>query len=143
MMIDIPQDLARQLEQLADAKGATVETLLRSWLESQSPKEPSLTLQDLARNAKKAGINNANYQECQPSAATDSADRGSAREREESCNAKSDECEMQYPPGSLARFAQLAQRAGLSTKEPVDTSARSREILNAEFADFVDRRLRR
>lgn len=85
MMIDIPQDLALQLEQLADAKGYSVETLLRSWVAGQKPKEPSLTLQDLARNAKKAGI-------------------------------KSD--------------------------KPVNTAARSREILQDEFADWVDRRIR-
>jgi len=51
--------------------------------------------------------------------------------------------EKEYPPGSLARFAQVAIKAGVASKEKVDTSARSREILNSEFADFIDRRIRR
>ncbi|MDE2820920.1 MAG: hypothetical protein OXN94_04295 [Chloroflexota bacterium] len=85
MMIDIPQDLALRLEDLAETKGSTVEELLRTWLDGQEAKKPQLTMQDLARNAREAGL-------------------------------KSD--------------------------KPVDTSERSREILNAEFANWVDRRIR-
>ena len=85
MIIDIPEDIALRLEELAETKGSTIEELLRAWLDGQVPKKPQLTLQDLARNARKAGL-------------------------------KSD--------------------------KPVDTSERSREILNAEFADWVDRRIR-
>ncbi|MCY4072913.1 MAG: hypothetical protein OXG60_16595 [Chloroflexi bacterium] len=85
MIIDIPDDIALRLEELAEAKGSTIEELLRTWLDGQKPKKPQLTMQDLARNARKAGL-------------------------------KSD--------------------------KPVDTSERSREILNAEFADWIDRRIR-
>ncbi len=86
MTIDIPQDLALRLEELAHEQGSTVEDFLRNLLDRQVPKKPQLTLQDLARNAREAGL-------------------------------KSD--------------------------KPVDTSERSREILNAEFADWVDRRTRK
>ncbi len=78
MVIDIPQDLALRLEELADEQGSSVEELLRNWLDGGVPKKPHLTLQDLARNAREAG---------------------------------------------------------LKSEKPVDTSTRSREILNAEFTD--------
>jgi len=39
-----------------------------------------------------------------------------------------------------ADFARNAKAAGLASPEPVDTSARSREILNTEFADYLDER---
>ena len=54
-----------------------------------------------------------------------------------------DELARKYPPGSLGRFAQLALKSGLASENFVDTSARSREILTAEFANHIDRRIRR
>ncbi|MDE2777873.1 MAG: hypothetical protein OXI77_18250 [Chloroflexota bacterium] len=39
-----------------------------------------------------------------------------------------------------ADFARNAKAAGLSSPHPVDTSERSREILNTEFADYLKRR---
>ena len=45
-------------------------------------------------------------------------------------------------PATLADLARSARALGLATKEPVNTAERSREILNAEFADWVDRRVR-
>ena len=54
-----------------------------------------------------------------------------------------DELTREYPPGSLGRFAQLALKSGLASGEFLDTSARSREILTAEFANHIDRRIRR
>ena len=39
-----------------------------------------------------------------------------------------------------ADFARNAIAAGLASPEPVDTSARSREILNTEYADYLKRR---
>ena len=44
------------------------------------------------------------------------------------------------PPGSLAEMAQNAREAGLASGESVDTAERSREILNAEYADYLKRR---
>ena len=54
-----------------------------------------------------------------------------------------DELAREYPPGSLGRFAQLALKSGMASKDSVDTSALSREILTAEFANHIDRRSRR
>ena len=42
-----------------------------------------------------------------------------------------------------ADFAKNAKAAGLASPDPVDTSARSREILNTEFADYLKRRANR
>ncbi|MCY3781761.1 MAG: hypothetical protein OXG78_15715 [Chloroflexi bacterium] len=36
-----------------------------------------------------------------------------------------------------ADFARNAKAAGLASPEPVDSSARSREILNTEYADYL------
>ncbi len=41
---------------------------------------------------------------------------------------------------TLADLAEMAAKAGLSTAEPVDTSERSREILNTEYADYLKQR---
>jgi hypothetical protein len=49
--------------------------------------------------------------------------------------------EPEVPPGSLAALARNAREAGLSTPGPVDTSARSREILDTEYADSLLKRL--
>ncbi len=45
------------------------------------------------------------------------------------------------PPGSLAALAENARRANLGSisSQKTDTSARSREILNAEFAEYIRR----
>ena len=47
------------------------------------------------------------------------------------------------PRATTADFAQNALAAGLSSPHPVDTAARSREILNTEFADYLKRRANR
>ena len=43
---------------------------------------------------------------------------------------------------TLADLARVALEADLSTDEPVDTAARSREILQTEFADYLKQRPR-
>ena len=56
MIIDIPQDLALRIEELAEEQGSTVEDLLRGLVDRQMVNKPQLTLQDLARNAREAGL---------------------------------------------------------------------------------------
>ena len=113
MIIDIPLELAEQLQDAARRRGTSVEKLL---------------VELLAEHPPAAGID-----------VSDHSSAILATEGEEPLSVAKDE--FKYPPGTLARFAEVAQRAGLATKEPVDTSERSREILNAEFADYVDRRI--
>ena len=91
MTIDIPQDVALRLEELAKRKDADIGDLLRDWLERyeaehENDDKPWATLADLARHAKSAG---------------------------------------------------------LSSPKPVNTAGRSREILNTEFADYLNARIDR
>ncbi len=52
-----------------------------------------------------------------------------------------DDCAVkQKGRATTTDFARNALSAGLSSPHPVDTSERSREILNAEFADYLKRR---
>ena len=41
---------------------------------------------------------------------------------------------------TLADLAEIALSAGLSSDKPVDTAARSREILQTEYAEYLHRR---
>ncbi len=91
MTIDIPQDVALRLEELAKRKDADIGDLLRDWLERYEAERENddkqwATLADLARHAK---------------------------------------------------------AAGLSSPKPVNTAGRSREILNTEFADYLNGRIDR
>ncbi|MCY4536851.1 MAG: hypothetical protein OXE52_01330 [Chloroflexi bacterium] len=117
MMIDIPQELVEQLQDAAKRRGMTVETLLGELLSEHAP----ATVMFMSGHSSAM----------------------SAAEGEGPPSEVQDEYKFKYPPGTLARFAEVARQAGLASKEPVDTSARSREILNAEFADYIDRRIRR
>ena len=42
---------------------------------------------------------------------------------------------------TLADMAENARQAGIASAGPVDTSARSREILSTEYADYLKRRI--
>ncbi len=86
MLINIPEDVARRLEKLAQEEGSSVGDLLKTLLNRYAPDSP---------------------------------------------------------PGSLAEMARNAREAGLASAEPVDTAVRSREILNAEYADYLKRRMDR
>ncbi len=91
MTIDIPEDVALRLEEMAKRNDAEVADLLRDLLERY----------EYERDAK---------------------DKRRA---------------------TGADFARNAKAAGLASPKPVDTSARSREILNTEFADYLKRRANR
>ena len=117
MIMDIPQELVERLQDVAQRRGTTADKLLSELISEHLPT---------------TGI--------------DASDQGSAllaAEGEGPPSEVQDEHKFKYPPGTLARFAEVAQQAGLASKETVDTSVRSREILNAEFADYIDRRIRR
>jgi hypothetical protein len=88
MTIEIPQDIALRLEELANQQNAEIGDLLREWLERY----------------------------------------------------ESEHAGKQRRWATGADFARNAKAAGLASPEPVDTSARSREILNTEFADYLKRR---
>ena len=116
-MVDIPNELLERLHDVADQRGMSIETLLNQFLSQHQ----SATVVDLGHcDAEKTDTENA----------------------KSICKAR-DQAEPVYPPGSLARFTQLAVQAGMASNVKVDTSARSREILSNEFADHIDRRIRK
>ena len=60
---------------------------------------------------------------------------------EELLRAMLDRYDIKRDGATLADLARVALEANLSSEHPVDTSARSREILNTEYADYLKRRL--
>ena len=55
-------------------------------------------------------------------------------------SAMQEELENETPYATLADMAANAAKAGLRTPHPVDTAARSREILETEYQECVTRR---
>ncbi|MCY4540103.1 MAG: ribbon-helix-helix protein, CopG family [Chloroflexi bacterium] len=88
MTIDIPEDVAQRLEQLAEKHDTDLGDLLRDMIERYA--------------------------------------------KERTANDK--------PWATLADLARNAEEAGLASPHSVNTAARSREILNAEYADYLKRR---
>ncbi len=56
MLINLPEDIARKLEQLAQQQGASVAELLDDLLKRYAQDSAGATLADLARNAQQAGL---------------------------------------------------------------------------------------
>ena len=146
MNIEVSEEIGLQLKQLADERDLTIEELISTMLDSYDVKRrKGVTLADFAKMASKARLSTAEPAD----AADNSRDILNTRyaehlkQRGMSTSEVLEKLEKDYPPGSLARFAQVAIKAGISSQERVDTSARSREILNAEFADYIDRRTRK
>ena len=116
-MVEIPDKHAQWLLESANQRGISIENLLSEMLSEK-----------------------------QTDACIESSDDGAEVPAVESAAAIEelrDELAREYPPGSLGRFAQLALKSGLASGEYVDTSARSRAILTTEFANHIDRRIRR
>ena len=59
---------------------------------------------------------------------------------EELVSAMLDQYDIKRNSVTLAELAANAEKADLATAHPVDTSARSREILNTEYADYLNQR---
>lgn len=59
---------------------------------------------------------------------------------EELLGAMIDRYDVKRGSATLADLARVALEANLSSEHPVDTAARSREILNTEYADYLKRR---
>ncbi len=116
-MIDISIELEERLNEAANRRGVSLEKLLNDLL---GEKQSSIDA-DAAAHAPELPVN----------------------EGGNTLAELADTREEKYPPGSLARFAKVAIKSGMASKEKVDTSARSREILNNEFANYIDRRNRR
>ena len=117
MMVEIPDELEQWLLESANQRGISIENLLTE-----------LLLEKQTAACIEASEESTEVPELEPAASIEDL---------------RDELARDYPAGSLGRFAQLALKSGLASKESVETSSRSREILTTEFADHIDRRIRR
>ena len=117
MMIEIPDELAQWLLESAKERGISIKNLIAELL---AEKQAAASIEASEDGTEVPGV--------EPATAIEELRFELTRE---------------YPPGSLGRFAQLALKSGLASEELVDTSARSREILTAEFANHIDQRIRR
>ena len=143
MNIEVSEAIGLHLQQLAKERELTVEELIRAMLDGYDVKRPKgATVADLAANAAKAELSNP-----EPDGIADDGRDLLKTEyakhllkRGYSPGEVVDVLTKEYPPGSLARFAQVAIKAGMASKQRVDTAANSREILNTEYADYLKRR---
>ena len=131
MILKLPNELAKRIADRASERNMTPEEFVVQELAHFVPTSPFMAREEFSPNGGEAR------------AAPDAADNSTENKDEPASGDSTGKDASEYPPGSLARFAQVARQAGLSTREPVDTSARSREILETEFADYIDRRIRK
>ena len=143
MNIEVSEEVGLHLKQLAEVRNLTMDELISAMLERYDVKRrKGVTLADFAEMVSKARLSTAE--------SADTADNSRdilntryaehLKERGMSTSEVVEKLEKEYPPGSLARFAQVALKAGMASKEQVDTSAHSREILNTEYADYLKKR---
>ena len=122
MLIEVPDEVAARLQEMAEARRITVGEMV-----------DILVIRDHIAAERNRRENAEKFRQTEEKAAAEAEARAK-------CDLKPGD-EGWPPPGSLAELAQLARKANLgalSTKK-VDTSARSREILNEEFADYITR----
>ena len=122
MMIDVPDNVGARLQEMAKARGITVGFMVEILLirdENDSARIRREYADKSRRTAEKAAAE---------------------AEAQRKCTLKPGD-EGWPPPGSLAELAELARRANLGSNSKVktDTSSRTKEILNAEFADHISR----
>jgi len=123
MLIEVPDEVAARLQEMAEARRITVGEMvdiliIREHIAAERNRRENAEL--FRRTEEKA------------------AAEAEARAK---CDLKPGD-EGWPPPGSLAALAQLAKKAtqGMEPGEMTDTAARSREILNSEFADYITRK---
>ena len=122
MLIEVPDEVAARLQKMADDRGLTLGEMV-----------DILIIRDQIAAKRNRKENAELFRQTEEKAAAE------AEARRKSDLKPGDE--GWPPPGSLAALAENARKANLGalSKKKVDTSARSREILNAEFADYITR----
>lgn len=56
MLINVPEDVAKRLEALAEKQGSSVGDLLETMLNRYAPESPAGSMAELAQNAREAGL---------------------------------------------------------------------------------------
>lgn len=122
MIIEVPDEVAARLQEMAEARGLSVGEMV-----------DILIIRDHIAAERNRRENAGLYRQTEEKA------RAEAEARRK-CDLKPGD-KGWPPPGSLAALAENARKANLGAlgSKKVDTSARSREILNAEFADYITR----
>lgn len=137
MKFEVSDEIGLHLTKLAEERELTIEELISAMLGRDDVVRNSPALAELMENAAQVDASEPEaIGACPPYLAKLAIERGISPEYLSKLLAK------EYPPGSMGRLAQVAVKAGMASKKKVDTSARSREILNSEFADYIDRRIR-
>ena len=122
MLIEVPDDVAERLQEMAEARGISVGLMI-----------DVLIVRDNMAAERNRRENAELFRRTEEKAAAEAEARAK-------CDLKPGD-EGWPPPGSLAELAELAKKANLGalSNKKVDTSSRTREILNAEFADYITR----
>ncbi len=122
MLKEVPDEVAARLQKVADDRRLTVGEMV-----------DILIIRDHIAAERNRRENAELFRQTEEKAAAEAEARAK-------CDLKPGD-EGWPPPGSLAELAQLARKANLGalSSKKVDASARSREILNAEFADYITR----
>lgn len=122
MLIEVPDDVAARLQEMAKARGLTVGQMV-----------DVLVIRDCLDSERNRRENAELFRQTEDKA------RAEAEARRKRNLKPGDE---DWPPaGSLAALAENARKANLGalSGKTVDTSARSRENLNSEYADYITR----
>ena len=122
MKIEVPPEVGLRLQEMAKARRITVGEMI-----------DILIIRDQIAAERNRRENAELFRQTEEKAAAE-------EEARRKCDLKPGD-EGWPPPGSLAELAQLARRAniGADSEAKIDTVERSREILNAEFADYLTR----
>ena len=122
MKIEVPDEVAARLQEMAEARRITVGRMVEILL---------------IRDHNAIQRNRRENAELYRLTAEKAAAEAEARAK---CDLKPGD-EGWPPLGSLAELAENARKANLGalSKNKVDTSSRTKEILNAEFADYISR----
>ena len=122
MKIEVPPEVGLRLQEMAKARRITVGEMI-----------DILIIRDQIAAERNRRENAELFRQTEEKAAAE-------EEARRKCDLKPGD-EGWPPPGSLAALAENARKANLGalSGKQVDTSARSREILNAEFADYITR----
>jgi hypothetical protein len=152
MLIIRDEQLAKELQKIAEREHRPVEDVLKSMVahypaESEAlevKSEPSVAVKRVRRKAYakartywqsvgdtvKAGLTDAELDE-----------QFGAFDEEGIPRLKSELKSLEPPPGSLAYAAKMAREANIRTENPINAD-QADDILNAEFADYLLKRMR-
>ncbi|MCY3834242.1 MAG: hypothetical protein OXG85_14615 [Chloroflexi bacterium] len=120
MLIEVPDEVAARLQEMAEARRITVGEMV-----------DILIIRDQIAAERNRRENAELFRRTEEKAAAEARAISDLKPGDEGWP----------PPGSLAALAENARKADLGalSRKKVDTSARSREILNAEFPDYIRR----